>query len=263
MKKLKIFCLILLLLAAVWAFSTFALRVDKATVQSEQISEPVTIVQLSDLHGYSFGPDNRWLLWLVERQQPDLIAVTGDMYTAGRDSGTASRLISTLTDIAPVYYVNGEHDNSEGFKAELSAAGVRVMDYADELLTVGDTTLHLYGINNVYYSDTFHLDNDFTEDSEHFSLLLAHIPNFEKFRAFGIDLALCGDTHGGQIRLPGLGALYDGSTWLPERSGIPMKGLYEQDGNYLYISSGLGNYPVPVRFCNRPEVSVIRLEPKR
>lgn len=261
MKKLKIFTLILLLLAAIWAFNTFALRTDEVTVQSERIENPITIVQLTDLHGSCFGPDNRWLLRTVQRQEPDLIVVTGDMYTASQDSGTAYRLIAALTGIAPVYYVNGEHDNSGGFKAELSNAGVHVMDYTEDLLTVEDTTLHLYGINNVYYSDTFHLDKEFTEDPEHFSLLLAHIANFEKFRAFGIDLALCGDTHGGQIRLPGLGALYDGSTWLPERSGIPMKGLYEQDGSYLYISGGLGNYPVPVRFCNRPEVSVIRLEP--
>ena len=79
-----------------------------------------------------------------------------------------------------------------------------------------------------------------------------------------MDLSLCGDSHGGQVRLPYLGGLNNRGEWFPERSGTDaryVKGLYEEGGKNLFVSGGLGNYPVPVRFLDRPEVAVIRLLP--
>ena len=136
------------------------------------------------------------------------------------------------------------------------------MNYKDEIITVKNTKLHLYGINNVYYSDTFDLNNAFTPDEENYSILLAHSSYFRRFADFGIDLSICGDTHGEMFRLPVIGALYDGSTFLPDRQGIYTKGTYSLGDSRLFISSGLGNYPLPVRFCNRPEIAVIELAPE-
>ena len=67
--------------------------------------------------------------------------------------------------------------------------------------------MRLYGITNVYYTDTFDLTNAFTLDQSVYNILLAHITNFEDFADFGMDLSICGDTHGGQVRLPYLGGL--------------------------------------------------------
>ena len=168
-----------------------------------------------------------------------------------------------LTSIAPVYYVNGEHDNSDSFNSELEQAGVIVLDYKDEVVTIGKTTLHLYGINNVYYTNSFDLANEFELDESAYNILLAHINNFEKFASFGVDLSICGDTHGGQVRLPYVGAVYMDGVWFPENEGKFVDGLYEIDGKKLFISSGLGSNPIPVRLWNRPEISVIKLVPEQ
>ena len=118
-------------------------------------------------------------------------------------------------------------------------------------------------ISNVYYSPTFNLKNAFTLDESRLNILLAHSENMEDFADFGLDLVLCGDTHGGQVRLPYAGALVNNGIWLPELKGrIYTKGLYAKDDTQLFISSGLGNYPVPLRFLNRPEIAVLTIIPE-
>jgi len=258
------FILYCLVLAGIWYFGTFTLKTTETTIQSSKISDPVTIVQLTDLHGWSFGEDNRDLIDAVSSAEPDFVVVTGDMYTAGDEEGcdTAVSLMSRLADLYPVYFVNGEHDNDLDYEQRLTEAGVDVLDYEMREITIAGTTLRLYGITNVYYSDTFDLTNEFTLDESYYNILAAHISNFEAFADFGVDLSLCGDSHGGQIRLPFLGGLNNRGEWFPELGNTQaqyVKGLYEIGDKKLFVSSGLGSYPLPVRFLNRPEVSVIHL----
>ena len=263
-KKIIFFALVLLL---VWWYNNYTLSVSRTTVISSKIKNEIKIVQLSDLHGASFGKDNRNLIKKVKAQDPDVVFVTGDVYTTGKKQTvqTAFDLLCALAKDFSVYYVNGEHDyayQNNDFFTSLENNGVNVMDYKDEIITVKNTKLHIYGISNAYYSDTFNLANAFEKDTKNFTVLLAHIPYFEKFADFGIDLSLCGDTHGGMFRLPYAGALYDGEDFLPERKGKYIKGMYELNGSFMFVSGGLGRYPAPVRFCNRPEISVINLKPE-
>ena len=256
--------LVFAVLVFIWWFNTYTLCVETVEISDSRIKNKVTIVQISDLHDYSFGNDNSSLINKISAQNPDFIVATGDMFSNGSVEGrqVALALMTELVDVAPVYYVNGEHDNLDDFDAELEEAGVNVLDYEQDVVTVGETKLHLYGINNVYYTDTFDLSNEFTLDETAYNVLLAHIQNFEKFAAFGMDLSLCGDTHGGQVRLPFVGAVYMDDTWFPDRNGGYIKGLYELDGKKLFVSGGLGSNPIPVRFWNRPEISVIKLVPQ-
>lgn len=256
-----IYCL---LLAAIWYVGTFTLTTTEVTVESSEIKDDITIVQLTDLHGASFGRDNSRLIERVRENKPDFIVVTGDMYSSGDVKGrqTAVNLMADLAKFSTVYFVNGEHDNNEAYDRQLTDAGVDVMDYESRDITIGQTTVRLYGISNVYYSSTFDLSNEFTLDENVFNILAAHIPNFEAFADFGIDLSLCGDSHGGQVRLPFVGGFNNGGIWFPELlngEGKYVKGLYEMRDKKLFVSSGLGNYPVPIRFLNRPEVAVIHL----
>lgn len=269
-RKKLIFLVIILTILFVWWFSTFTLTVHRVTVESDKIKNEIKIVQLTDLHGASFGRGNSRLIRRIEEENPDIICVTGDMYTAGSIKGkeTAIALLAELASQYPVYFVNGEHDGSSAFMEELEQKGIRVLDYKKERITVGHTTFNLYGITNQYYSPTFDLSNEFTLNEKEYNILLAHIPYFTKFAEFGIDLSLCGDTHGGQIRLPFIGGIYNNGYWFPEISSDTantekryVKGLYEQGNARMFISSGLGNYPIPIRLLNRPEVAVITLCP--
>lgn len=254
-----------------WYYNTFTLKITETTIESEKISDPVRIVQITDLHGSCFGKDNSRLIEKIEKQNPDFIVATGDMYSFHDEKGeqTAIKLLSELAKNHRVYFVNGEHDynfNNDNYTDALSENGVRVLDYENENITVGETELCLYGISNASYSPTFDLANEFTLEKSKFNILLAHIENFDAFSSFGIDLSICGDTHGGQVRLPFIGAVQNKGIWFPEISSNSAaaytKGLYERGEAYLFISSGLGNYPIPVRFMNRPEIAVINLKSK-
>lgn len=258
------FILYCLLLAGVWYFGTFTLKTTEVTIKDSKIDDDITIVQLTDLHGASFGKGNGRLIQRVKEAEPDFIIITGDMYTAGDEEGqqVAVDLMAGLADLYPVYFVNGEHDNDGRFEERLTAAGVDVLDYESRDITIGETKVRLYGISNVYYSSTFDLGNEFTLDEGLYNILAAHIANFKAFADFGMDLSLCGDSHGGQVRLPYFGGLIHNYVWFPEMSEGEdkyVKGLYEMEDKKLFVSSGLGNFPVPLRFLNRPEVAVIHL----
>jgi len=265
LKKAINIVLVFALIVFLWWMNTYTLKTETVEISDSRIKDEITIVHITDLHGYEFGKDNNSLVDGIREQNPDFIVATGDMFSNGSEDGreVALELFSALVEVAPVYYVNGEHDNSDSFDSELEQAGVKVLDYEDEVLTFGQTKIHLYGINNVYYTDSFDLANEFVLDDSAYNILLAHIENFSKFASFGIDLSLCGDTHGGQVRLPFIGAIYADGVWFPERYGNYIDGLYELDGKKLFISSGLGSNPIPVRFWNRPEISVIKLVPDK
>ena len=119
----------------------------------------------------------------------------------------ALKLLKELAKSYKVYFVNGEHDCDEKFIQNLKDNEVNVLDYKKEIIAIKNTKINLYGITNQYYSATFDLKNAFEINKEEYNILLAHISNFEEFEQFGIDLSLCGDTHGGQVRLPFLGAI--------------------------------------------------------
>lgn len=266
-KKIRIkITLYIPLLLIVWWFNNFTVTVNETSFSDRRINDEIKIVQLTDLHGAKFGRGNEKLIKKIEAQNPDLIFVTGDMYSnISQNSGiqTALELMKYLGSHYTVYYINGEHDSeNRKFYSAMEESGVNILNYKDEIITVKNTVLHLYGINNVYYSDTFDLNNAFEPDTVHYSVLLAHSSYFRKFADFGIDLSVCGDTHGGIFRLPVLGSVYDGENFMPDLKGYYIKGTYTIGDSSLFISGGLGNYPIPLRFCNRPEISVIRLIPE-
>ena len=92
---------------------------------------------------------------------------------------------------------------------------------------------------------------------EGFTVLLSHRPELmEIYTQFDIDLVLTGHAHGGQIRLPWIGALYaPGQGFFPEYDA----GLYRQGDTQMIVSRGIGNSLFPLRINNPPEVVLVTL----
>ena len=84
MKKKKFIILIIIICAGliIWYFNTFTIKTNYEIIESEKIVDEITIIQISDLHGSSFGRNNKELIKKIEKEKPDIICVTGDMYTA-------------------------------------------------------------------------------------------------------------------------------------------------------------------------------------
>ncbi|WP_295087627.1 metallophosphoesterase [Ruminococcus sp.] len=272
-KKKSAKWLCLFLLAGIWWFSNFTLKTTEVTISSTKISSKIRIAVLSDQHVSKLGISNKTILKTICRAEPDMVFILGDMYTSGSDWELMHKPVELAKDVIssgyPVYCVTGEHDYDERYIEELKKVSAKVLAYDEEYVEIKGERLRIIGIDNVYYSPTFDLKNEYTLDGDSFNILLAHIPNYDKFAYFGADLTICADTHGEMAQLPfGLGPIYcsEKDVWLPKLLNKELeiydKGLFDYDGGKMFITSGIGVYPAPVRFNNRPEVAVIDLIPK-
>ena len=101
-------------------------------------------------------------------------------------------------------------------------------------------------------------DNPTYQNFDGYKILLTHNPAYyDDYAAAGFDLVLSGHTHGGQIRLPFIGAVY-----CPDQGFFPEydSGVITKGDTTIVISRGIGNSRVPIRFLCRPEVVVIELQ---
>ncbi len=264
---IKFFCLFLTIaLLAVWSYSNMSLKTVETTLTTEKVSDEIRIALVSDLH-YSFIYDNDKVISNVKETNPDLIFVLGDMYSRGM-TGRIDRVINfldKLSEVADVYAVTGDHDYDDEYKQKISTLkNVHLLDYTYRDIELKGAKLRIYGIDNVYFSDTFDLGNEFEKPpADRINILLSHIPSIPHYGDFGFDYIFSGDTHGGMVRLPWFGGLYYNGYILPKityEGIITDKGLYEFENTSLYVTSGVGNYPLPLRFNNRPEICLIKIK---
>ena len=253
-----------------WAVSNFCIKVENEKLYSEKVTSPVRIVLVSDLHSSSFGKDNEILKNLIKQQKPDLIFVLGDMYSRfeAERPDRAVDFTTALVQYAPVYFVSGDHDYQQNYFKALEDGGVNVLNFEKSDINVNGNEISLYGIRSEWFSPAFNLNNAFDPaDEERVNILLAHCPYMEKFSSFeNLDFVFSGDTHGGMIRLPFLGPVYYNGSILPKFSyngKMYDKGYYNVNGTQLFVTSGVGNYPLPLRFNNRPEIVMIDLLPHK
>lgn len=264
--------IVLALLGAGLLLSKYGLGVTRLEIGLESLPEGFDgfrIVQLSDLHGSSFGEGNARLIEKVRAEEPELIALTGDFLDEGkteRELPELEALVRELAAIAPVYFVSGNHDWASGeaytLFETLGSAGAVCLRNEHLRLERGGDSIVLAGVDDPNGPAEMPEPDEFVaqlrkEAPEDFVLLLAHRAYWaERYPELDVDLILCGHTHGGIVRLPFVGGLAASNMGLfPEYDA----GLFELPGYTLFISRGLGNsVPLP-RFLNTPEIVSITL----
>lgn len=270
-KKLKMFLFFISIAFIFWWFNNYTLATKNYVIFSDKINTDFRIAVLSDLHASKYGISNDKILNTIEKSNPDIVFILGDMYSRRSDDSLIQIPINLTKMIVQsgytVYFIPGDHDTSREYINAISESGAHVMDYKNEITEVKGNTIEIFGIDNVYFSSSFNLKNAFDRDDSLFSILMAHIPNYQCYSDFGADLTLCGDTHGGIIQLPfSLGPAYYAETdeWFPEisgkRSDIFDKGIFPYNGGSMFITSGIGSYPIAARINNRPEIAVIDIK---
>lgn len=267
---------VLLFLALLLVAGAWFLYDGQNRIQTEEIivSAPrlpaafdgLRIVQVSDLHGKEFGPENETLLGAVAALRPDLIAITGDVVDAPEQLEMLPALGARLSAIAPTYYVTGNHEwairEAGTVKALLREGGVTVLSNEFIPLEKSGQTMILAGIddpNGPYDQKT---PEALAEEvraayGEAYLLLLAHRNEYyETYARARYDLTLCGHGHGGLIRLPFTDGLVDTRRRLfPTHTA----GWYPLEYGELVVSRGLGNVGRTLRLFNRPHLPVIVL----
>ncbi len=268
-------------------YSTSSIKVDSC----------VRVVQLSDLHGASYGKNNKRLSERVKELKPDLIICTGDMVDSVKeDADEAVALCKELAKLAPTYYVYGNNEvegifdfplnekaldkkfgfNKENrdetallklddsFEKKLEEAGINVLKNEMDTIRVKTMDVDIYGVLTSNpscfwsYSEKAFLSY-LEENPDHLKITAVHEPFiFEEFTPdFWGDLMVCGHTHGGVVRVPVLGPLYT-------KEG----GLFpERSGCFVYGRYDAAGKPMIVsaglensnvlRINNQPELVII------
>ena len=266
----------ILLALIIWtAWGNTALQLNTYTISSERLPETFDgyrIAHVSDLHNAELGKDNEKLLNMLREAKPDIIAITGDIIDSrNTDINIALQFTNAAMEIAPCYYVTGNHEarvsEYDELKAGLIEQGVVVLEDATTEISLDGDTITLIGVNDPSYQTDYLFGDSETvmngklqeiSDVENgFTVLLSHRPElFEIYADNNMDLVLSGHAHGGQFRLPFVGGLV-----APNQGLFPKydAGIYTEENTNMIVSKGIGNSILPFRFNNRPEVILIEL----
>lgn len=257
----------------------------------------VRVVQLSDLHGASYGKNNEKLINRVEALKPDIIICTGDMVDSAKDDvDFAVSLAKELSKIAPSYYVYGNNevesiydfllnekdlDKKFGFSAgnrdetallqvkdtfeeKLEGVGMKVLKNEKDTIRVNNMNIDIYGVltsnpSSFWSYSEQAFSNYIYENPDNLKIMAVHEPFiFEEFTPdFWGDLMVAGHTHGGVVRVPVIGPLFT------HEGGL----LPERGGDFVYGRYNTAGSPLIVsaglensnifRINNQPELVII------
>ena len=235
------------------------------------------IVQLTDLHGRSFGEKQKTLLDYVSHLHPDIVVLTGDLIAEkydGQERKAVQDLLQGLAQRYPVYAILGNHESRSRKKnaviADCEKAGIVLLRNKGAYLWRRGVCIGLAGMETVNPSpaDTA-LSTKIEEHAalqetlsryQHekkpvFQILLAHKPELlQTYAEYGVDLILAGHAHGGLMKIPFSGGkcvLAPGQGFFPRYT----HGIYQEKNTLMVLGRGLGGPRIGIR----PEVVCIDL----
>ncbi len=222
------------------------------------LTKPLSVVHVTDIHASKAVPLRfvRKIVGRINLAPPDLVLLTGDLVT--EDTLYIRGIAEELGRLRPrlgTYAILGNHDywtDGGRLSRELDKRGVVHLRNAH----VRVDGLTLVGIDD-HWTGNDDLDAALAGvGADEASLLLMHSPDLVYQAAEAkLPVALCGHTHGGQVRLPGMGAIT-----VPSAYGFE-QGWYAVDGSRMYVNRGLGTLPIKARWMCRPEVASLTLVP--
>ena len=241
------------------------LRVERPTIGLPGLPEAFdgfAIAQLSDFHRSQVVAVRHveHAVGVALGLKPDLIVLSGDYITGDATFvHSIAPAIRRLTSAVRTYAVLGNHDHWAGpvtIETCLVECGVRMLTNAAERIERDGSHIWLLGTDD-YMVGADDLPAAMDEaTSPGVRILLTHNPDpIHEVASAGIDLMICGHTHGGQVSLPWIGPLI-----VPSQHGAKFAaGLYQVEQTQLYVNRGIGVIPPPARFRVRPEVTLFTL----
>src|ERR1700677_3564843 len=275
----------------------FALRQIEVPVLPREAA-PLRVLHISDMH---LTPGRHRLMSFVRSLaalEPDLVVNTGDTLASPHSVQPALDSFGPLLERPGVFVYGsndlyspkpknparylwrtsaGDHDRDEPdlpwekLGGELAAAGWLDLNNRRGRLAVNGLDIALAGVHDPHADeDPYDLVAGPADPAADLRLGVLHSPEpkvMDLFAADGYDLLLAGHTHGGQLRIPGYGALTTNCGIDRARvSGLSMHPQVAPDNGrtaWLYVSAGLGTSPwAPVRFACRPEATLLTLVPR-
>lgn len=274
---ISIIVIILVLSSLYLYYENNKLQVSNYNIISENIPVDFNnyrIVQISDFHNTKSKLLTNDLIEQIKEQKPNIIVLTGDLIDAKKtDVEVVINFIKEINDVAPIYYVTGNHEASVSsytkLKEQLLENKVLILDNKTEVLKTNESEINLIGIDDPRMVNEYVVsDSEITKseldnvkyDKNKYSILLAHRTElFDTYAQKELDLILTGHAHGGQIRIPFIGGVV-----APNQGFFPKytSGIFKKNKTTMVVSRGIGNSIIPFRINNRPELVVITLNSK-
>jgi uncharacterized protein len=259
---------------------------------------PLRVLHISDMH---LTPGRHRLMAFMRSLaalEPDLVVNTGDSIASPVAIEPLIESLGPLLERPGVFVYGsndlyspkpknparylwrssaGEHSRDEPdlpwekLGEEMAAKGWLDLNNRRGRLQIGGLDIAFAGVHDSHYSrDRYHLVAGEADQSADLRIGVMHSPEprvLDRFAADGYDLLLAGHTHGGQLRVPGFGALVTNCGI--DRARVRWLSMHPQvapaDGRtaWLYVSAGLGTSPwAPARFACRPEATLLTLVPR-
>lgn len=282
-------CVCILLLALLLVALDSRLVVRRYEIDTHQLTTPVRIALITDLHSCKYGEEQHNLIDSLRSLAPDLVLLGGDIFDDKIADTNTELFLAGIANDYPCYYVTGNHEYWSGAKnferkmQILQTYDITVLSGTSEVVTIHGNALNLCGVDD---PDAYMVRSDLETDPQgyerartsksltftqqlqavsdiaengNYTILLSHRPElFDSYTKHSFDLVLCGHAHGGQWRIPGLlNGLYAPNQGLfPDYAG----GRYEENGTTMIVSRGLARESTLIpRIFNRPELVLIEL----
>ena len=274
-KKIRVWIGVIAALACFFYVQNNWIGVSRLTISFDKLPEKFDgfkIIHLSDLHSKSFGKNQQRLANILDKSKPDMIVITGDLVDQKHyDEQVALELVNQAVEIAPVFFVMGNHEWWSGqfgsLEKQLIKAGVYVLRNSWQTIEVDGQKIVICGIDDPAAAGNQYDEGGFIEQQlqetlsklskDNFKILLSHRPEkLTLYAQYEANLVLSGHAHGGQFRIPFIGGLV-----APNQGFFPKytSGVYGDKDTTMIVSRGLGNSIIPLRILNRPEVIEIVL----
>ena len=232
-------------------------RLVTETTVTDKLAGELRIMQLSDIHMRDDPAQLASIVTQVRDAGPHLIVIAGDtLNTRNETLDPLKDLFSRLSELGiPMYAVLGNHDHWSKDLPQLvelyARHGIKLIDNEHEVITGKFGSFTLVGAGDAY-TDHAHLDHALKGAPEGFRFLLTHSPEIlPQLEKADIDYAVCGHTHGGQVAMPFIGAIYvPGQGLFPKYS----RGRYQVGKAALYIDSGVGVTGMDLRFLVQSQI---------
>ncbi len=270
---LKLYIIAFCIVAALGIYGVFIepfqLRIKEWTVQnSKWHGQPdLKIAILTDIHAARpWMPPSR-IEKIVQRTNslnPDIILLLGD-YVATHPFKlpvSAEEGIAPLKDLKAkcgIYAILGNHDfdkRTSGWPDALKKTGIPVFENHAKKIECGENKFWLAGLKDQIYQDP-DLSNALKNTNDGYPvIMMMHEPDLFPETPKSVALTVAGHTHGGQVRIPFIGALL-----VPSKYGTRYAyGHIIENGKDLVVSGGLGSSILPVRFLMPPEITIVHLK---
>ena len=265
--------LVLLLIPVVIIYSVFVepklLTVQHyQLVSAKQAQMNVKIVQFTDTQlGQFYSLSQlKTVVTKINAEKPDIIFFTGDLIDSVRKYHDTNKVVGVLAQLHAVqgkFAIYGNHDyggGAERYYADImKKSGFDLLVNEKAIIKLADGRhIAILGLDDVMLGDPQPQILMREINRNDYNILLLHEPDYiDKFNGSDIRLAFAGHSHGGQIRLPFVGAIVRAPYSVKYN-----KGFYQvNDGRTtLYVNSGLGNTRLPFRLMNLPEIAVFNLK---